>query len=90
MLSAIGCLLAVLLMLLMLFLQMNSAFIGIDSKIIGILRMVKEWATIILIVIVGMEAAVKKGFIVFIIFAALAAALVIFTFFPGSIESIMG
>lgn len=85
----IGEILAVLLVLVFLFFYLNSAFGGFMDKVpvlMKILTAVKEYGALLLVGIVGLEAMVKRNIVLFIIFLAVLACVVMFMFFPDTIE----
>lgn len=73
----------------LLILNANFAFInnGIVLKILDILR---TYGSLALIGVVGLEAMSKRNFIFKIIFLALCALIVIFLFFPGTYQNLIG
>ena len=56
----------------------------------NIVAIMKEYGAILLVAIVGMEAMSKRSFVLRIIFYACIAVIVIFLFFPGTYESLIG
>lgn len=48
-----------------------------------IMESIREIAVLLVVGLAGLEFALKRGFVVFIIYAVLVAAAVIFLFFPG-------
>lgn len=67
---------------------LDGVMVG-DVLLAGLLEYIKYWATLLVLAMKGFEFAVKRGFIVFIIYAALVAISVIFMFFPGVWTSIV-
>lgn len=55
----------------------------LPDKATEIVESVLTIAVLAVVALSGLEFALKRGFIVFIIYAALVAAAVIFLFFPG-------
>lgn len=49
-----------------------------------ILLIAKNYASLAVVVVVGLEAVVKRGFILKLIFIILLAIVIIFQFFPGT------
>lgn len=49
-----------------------------------ILLIAKNYASLAVVVVVGLEAVVKRGFIIKLIFIILLAIVIIFQFFPGT------
>ena len=66
----------------------NWSFIN-NPDILNILAMVRFYAPLALVCIVGLEFAVKRTLITQIIVYALIAGIIIFQFFPGTWESIL-
>lgn len=52
-------------------------------KATNILESVREIAVLLVVALAGLQFALKRGFVVFIIYAVFVAAAVIFLFFPG-------
>ncbi|MBQ3214162.1 MAG: hypothetical protein IJB10_04080 [Clostridia bacterium] len=50
----------------------------------NILLVAKNYASLAVVAVVGLEAVVKKGFILKLIFIILLAIVIIFQFFPGT------
>ncbi|MBQ9792140.1 MAG: hypothetical protein IJW32_00130 [Clostridia bacterium] len=50
----------------------------------NILLIAKNYASLAVVVVVGLEAVVKRGFILKLIFIILLAIVIIFQFFPGT------
>ena len=90
-LSTLGSILAILTMLLMLFLNMNAAFgMNLNPEVIDTLKIVKEWAVVVVLTIVGLEFAVTKGVIAFILMIVLALFVIVLLFFPDVIAQLKG
>ena len=70
-------------------LNANFHFYDDIPVLVTIVEYVKEFALLALVIIVGLEATIKRGFVIRIIFYALAAILIIFHFFPGTYEWII-
>ena len=47
------------------------------------------YGAVVIAAVVGLEAMVKRNFLLFLIFAALLAVCIIFIFFPGTYESLL-
>ena len=54
-----------------------------------ILNFIFHWGALILTGIVAVEAVIKRNIVITIIFLVLIAAVVVFMFFPGTIESFL-
>lgn len=50
----------------------------------NILLAAKTYASLAVVVVVGLEAVVKRGFLIKLLFFALLAVVIIFQFFPGT------
>lgn len=86
----LGEILAVLTITLIAFLYLNANFDFItDVSIIDLLTTIREYAILATVIIVGLEFAVKRSFMFFIVFAAIAAVAIIFSFFPESIPTFL-
>lgn len=66
----------------------GTGFLSYD--VTRILESVREIAILLVVGLAGLEFALKHGFVVFIIYAALVAAAVIFIFFPGVLPVTVG
>jgi hypothetical protein len=82
----LGELLAVLTIMLIafLFLNTNFNFVG-DSATLNMLTTIRDYAILGTLIIVGLEFSVKRSFVWFVIFLILAAIAVLFTFFPQAL-----
>ena len=70
-----------------LFLNANFNFIP-AGKPLDILQIIKDYAALVVVGIVGCEAIVKRGFIFKVLFLLLVAIVVIAMFFPGTWQNI--
>ena len=55
-----------------------------QGTFLNILLVAKNYASLAVVAVVGLEAVVKKGFILKLIFIILLAIVIIFQFFPGT------
>lgn len=55
----------------------------LPENIAKILGSVREIAILVVVGLAGLQFALKRGFVIFLIYAALVAAAVILLFFPG-------
>lgn len=87
----LGEILAVLTIMLIafLFLNANFGFIG-SADTVTTLTLIRDYAILGTLIIVGLEFSVKRSFVWFVIFLALAAIAVIFTFFPQAVQFLRG
>ena len=60
-----------------------------EGNLYNILIVAKTYASLVVVAIVGLEAAVKRGFIFKLIFLILLAIIIIFQFFPGTWANIV-
>lgn len=89
--DVLGKLCAVLTVALYAFLFVNANFKWVDpaSEIVGILEIVRTYAALVVVIIVGLEFAVKRNIVIFILFCLLAAITVVFSFFPESVPAFL-
>ena len=84
--DVLGEILAVLTITLIAFLYLNANFNFItDVSKIELLTTLREYMILGTIIIVGLEFSVKRNIVFFLIFVAIAAVAVVFSFFPASI-----
>ena len=69
-----------------LFINANWSFIPVD--VLKILNIIKDYAALVVVVIVGCEAIVKRGFVFKVLFMLILAIIIIAQFFPGTWENI--
>lgn len=88
----IGEILAVVLVLVFAILLLNAEFdfLANAETFRRILEGIRGYGTLLLVAIVGLEAMVKRNFILFLIFAAIIALCVIFMFFPDARNYLTG
>lgn len=55
----------------------------VPNKSVKMLESIREIAVLLVLGLTGLQFSIKRGFVVFIIYAVLIAAAVIFLFFPG-------
>ena len=55
-----------------------------------IFKIIWQYGAFVIAVIVGLEAMVKRNFLFFLVFCLLVAICIIFLFFPGTYESLIG
>ncbi len=61
-----------------------------DGLFMNILQILRTYGSLALVGIVGLEAMSKRSFILQIVFLAMIALIVIFMFFPGTYENLIG
>ena len=87
----LGEILAVLLVIVYALLIINANFSFIpEGTIMNILEIARTYGSLLLVAIVGLEAMSKRNIIFQIIFIALLALIVVFIFFPGTYENLIG
>ena len=69
-----------------LFINANWSFIPVD--VLKILNINKDYAALVVVVIVGCEAIVKRGFVFKVLFMLILAIIIIAQFFPGTWDNI--
>lgn len=91
-LDIVGEVLAVLLVLVWILLLANAQWKFIDSVpvLLKILNCIKDYGGLLLMAIVGLEAMSKRNIVFRIIFLVLLAVIVVFLFFPGTYERLIG
>jgi hypothetical protein len=72
----------------LLIINANWSFIPADHIVYTIFVAIKTYGLLALLVIVGLEAVVKRNFIIKIVFLLLIAVVIVFQFFPGTWDSI--
>ena len=55
----------------------------------NILLIAKNYASLAVVIVVGLEAVVKRGFFMKLLFIILVAVVIIFQFFPGTWENLI-
>ncbi len=65
----------------------NWSFIP-EGRILDILLVIKNYAALVVVLIVGFEAMVKRSFVFKVLFLLVLALIIIFQFFPGTWENI--
>lgn len=89
-LDILGELLAVLTIMLIAFLYINAKFQFVkDISLLEMLTTIREYMILATIIVVGLEFSVKRNILWFIIFCALAAVAVVFSFFPEAIPQFL-
>lgn len=86
----LGEILAVVLVITYALLILNANFSFIPAgTFLNILEIIRNYGSLALIAVVGLEAMSKRNFLFQIIFLALCAVIVIFLFFPGTYENLI-
>ena len=87
----LGEILAVVLVVTYALLILNATFNFLtNATILMILDIIRTYGSLALIGVVGLEAISKRNLIFKIIFLALCAIIVIFLFFPGTYQNLIG
>ncbi len=87
----IGEILAVVMVLVYALLIINANFSFIpEGTFMNILEILRTYGSLLLVAVVGLEAISKRNIVFQIIFLALLALIVVFMFFPGTYENLIG
>ena len=86
----IGEILAVVMVVVFALLIINANFSFLPDAVLNVFEVIRTYGSLILIAVVGLEAMSKRNFIFQIIFLALLALIVVFLFFPGTYENLIG
>ena len=85
----LGEILAVLLVVVFALLIVNATFEFLPDGVLNIFEVIRNYGSLVLIAVVGLEAMSKRNFIFQIIFLALLALIVVFLFFPGTYDNLI-
>ncbi len=90
--DVIGCIAAAVTIIAYLVLCINAtwSFIPADSFIMNVLLVIKTWAPLVVVGIVGLEFVADKNIVFRVIFYVAIALVVIFMFFPGTWSQFVG
>ena len=80
----LGEILAVATVVLYAVLIINANWSFIDGRVLDVLQIIKSYAALVVVAIVGFEAMVKRNFVFRLIYIVLLAIIVLFLFFPGT------
>lgn len=87
----IGEILAVVMVLVYALLIINANFSFIpEGTFMNILEILRTYGSLLLVAVVGLEAISKRNIVFQIIFLAFLALIVVFMFFPGTYENLIG
>lgn len=86
----IGEILAVVMVVVFALLIINANFNFLPDAVLNVFEVIRTYGSLVLIAVVGLEAMAKRNFIFQIIFLALLALIVVFLFFPGTYENLIG
>jgi len=68
----------------------DQNFSFLPEQFVNIFNVVKAWLLLILVGVVGLEATIKRNFIIRLIFYIVLAILIIFHCFPGTYDYLIG
>ena len=85
----LGEILAVLLVVVFALLIVNATFEFLPDGVLNVFEVIRNYGSLVLIAVVGLEARSKRNFIFQIIFLALLALIVVFLFFPGTYDNLI-
>ena len=68
----------------------DQNFPFLPQKMVDIFNVSKTWLLLALVAVVGLEATIKRNILVRIFFYLLLAVLIIFHFFPGTYDYLIG
>ena len=71
-------------------LVINAKWPFLTDELINLFNVIKTWAPLIVVGIVGLEFTAGKGLVVQLIFIVMCAVVVISMFFPETWESVVG
>lgn len=86
----IGEILAVVLVVVFALLIINANYSFLPDAVLNVFEVIRTYGSLVLIAVVGLEAMSKRNFIFQIIFLALLALIVVFLFFRGTYENLIG
>ena len=89
MFDILGEILAVLLVVVFALLIVNATFEFLPDGVLNVFEVIRNYGSLVLIAVVGLEAMSKRNFIFQIIFLALLALIVVFLFFPGTYDNLI-
>lgn len=88
--DVIGEILAVLLVIVFAFMIINANFNWVtDETVLKVFNIIRNYGSLLLVGVVGLEAISKRNVVFQIIFVALMAIIVIFLFFPGTYANLI-
>ena len=88
--DVLGEILAIATLIVWILVIINQNFHFLPTQMADILTVAKAWMLIALVAIVGFEATIKRNILIRIIFYLLLAVLIIFHFFPGTYNYLIG
>ena len=90
--DVVGCIAAVVTVLTYLVLCVNATwtFIADGSFVLNVLLVIKTWAPLVVVGLVGIEYVADKNIVWRVLFYAMIALVVIFMFFPSTWDQVVG
>lgn len=68
----------------------NQNFPFLPQVVVDVFNVVKAWLLLVLVGVVGLEATIKRNFVIRLIFYIVMAILIIFHCFPGTYDYLVG
>ena len=84
----LGEILAVLTIILYAVLFVNAVWSFIPENVLKVLQVIKDYAALVVVLVVGIECIVKRNFFFKFVFTVLVGIIIICHFFPGTWENI--
>ena len=88
--DVLGKILALLTLIVWILIIINQNFAFLPTQVADVLTVAKAWMLIGLVAVVGFEATIERNILIRIIFYLLLAVLIIFHFFPGTYDYLIG
>lgn len=91
-LDVVGCIAAFVTIVTYLVLCINAtwSFIPEGSFIMNVLNVIKTWAPLLVVAVVGMEYVAEKNIVIRVVLYIMIALVVLFMFFPGTWNQVVG
>ncbi len=86
----IGEILAVALVVVFALLIIDANFPFLPAEVLNVFKIIMNYGFLVLCAVVGLEAMAKRHLVFQIIFLAMLALIVIFLFFPGTYDNLIG
>ncbi len=68
----------------------NQNFPFLPQVVVNVFNVAKAWLLLVLVGVVGLEATIKRNFVIRLIFYIVMAILIIFHCFPGTYDYLIG
>ncbi len=68
----------------------NQNFPFLPHVVVDVFNVAKAWLLLVLVGVVGLEATIKRNFVIRLIFYIVMAILIIFHCFPGTYDYLVG